>query len=294
MQKLDYVNLGCGTHFDARWINIDFISTNEHVMSHNLINGIPLADSSVSVVYHSHLLEHFSKAQAVKFINECYRVLKPGGIIRIATPDLERIIQEYQHAVSRLEEAPDDIIAQANYDWILIEMYDQAVRHSSGGEMVNFLSQDSICNIDYVYSRIGYEGETIRENLVKKKSTDNLHMEEQIKNNNIYSKIVWILKNPLIYLKDKIKYILFRDEIAHFKQMQIFTKIGQFRLGGEVHQWMYDRLSLNRLLTNAGFKNITIVNAFESSIPNWQEFRLDIKNNKPRKPDSIFIEAQKI
>ncbi|WP_250632757.1 class I SAM-dependent methyltransferase [Rhodoflexus caldus] len=292
MQKLDYVNLGCGSHFDVRWINIDFISSNNYVISHNLINGIPLSDNSVSVVYHSHVLEHFSKAQAIDFINECYRVLKHGGIIRIATPDLERIIQDYQNTIYYLEKNPDDVIAQANHEWIMIEMYDQCVRHSSGGEMVNFLSQDDVCNLDYVYSRIGYEGECLRENLLKNKK--NSHLQEEIKNKDFFTKIIWIIQNPLIYLKEKIKYILFKDEIMHFKQMEIFTKIGQFRLGGEVHQWMYDRFSLSRLLTNAGFSNIRIVNAFESSIPNWQEFNLDIKNNKTRKPDSIFIEAQKL
>jgi predicted SAM-dependent methyltransferase len=71
-------------------------------------------------------------------------------------------------------------------------------------------------------------------------------------------------------------------------------KIGQFRLSGEVHQWMYDEFSLSELLKECGFKNIKKVQANESSIPNFNKYLLDIeKDGSIRKPDSLFIEAIK-
>ncbi len=70
--------------------------------------------------------------------------------------------------------------------------------------------------------------------------------------------------------------------------------IGRFRLGGEIHQWMYDRYSLGQLLAKNGFVDIKVVNADESNIPNWNSFGLDIIGDKVRKPDSLFIEARKV
>ena len=50
---LHMVNLGCGHRHHPDWINIDIASTGPGVMAHNLSLGIPLADGSADVVYHS-------------------------------------------------------------------------------------------------------------------------------------------------------------------------------------------------------------------------------------------------
>lgn len=70
--------------------------------------------------------------------------------------------------------------------------------------------------------------------------------------------------------------------------------IGRFRLDGEVHQWMYDRFSLARLLQEAGFIDPTICTASDSQIPDWSSFHLDtIPDGTIIKPDLLFIEARK-
>ena len=70
--------------------------------------------------------------------------------------------------------------------------------------------------------------------------------------------------------------------------------VGRFRLGGEVHQWMYDRLSLARLLTVAGFDDVRVCSAIESSIAGFADYQLDADNSgSVRKPDSLFMEARK-
>lgn len=70
-------------------------------------------------------------------------------------------------------------------------------------------------------------------------------------------------------------------------------KVGSFRLGGEVHMWMYDRFSLSRLLDECGFKCIKIQTPHSSSIPEWSEYELDVKNDIIFDPTSLFMEAQK-
>ena len=70
--------------------------------------------------------------------------------------------------------------------------------------------------------------------------------------------------------------------------------IGKFKLSGEVHQWMYDKFSLSRLLRKINFKSIKICDASTSNIDNWKNFNLDTEpNGKVYKKYSLFIEAVK-
>lgn len=56
---------------------------------------IPLGDGSVEVLYSSHVLEHLTPDQAAAFLGEAKRVLEPGGVIRLAVPDLARLARRY-------------------------------------------------------------------------------------------------------------------------------------------------------------------------------------------------------
>jgi len=57
--------------------------------------GLPLADSSCEVLYSSHMIEHLDRDEVTKFLNEAFRVLVPGGIIRIAAPDINIQVRKY-------------------------------------------------------------------------------------------------------------------------------------------------------------------------------------------------------
>ena len=61
----------------------------------NVIKHIPLPDNSIEVLYTSHMLEHLDREEASLFLHEAYRVLEPKGIIRIAIPDLAKLINQY-------------------------------------------------------------------------------------------------------------------------------------------------------------------------------------------------------
>lgn len=277
---MKYLNLGCGVHFHAEWTNVDFVSTGEGVIAYNLTQGVPFEDNTFDVVYHSHVLEHFTRDGGKNFMLECCRVLKPNGIIRIAIPNLEAIINNYKLLLEQLKANPDDAYLQACYDWTMLEMYDQTVRNASGGEMVNYLSQDNIINEDFVIERCGYEVKYIIDNYRKDKKRT------QTQQSFYRPSIVQRLVNLPSTLKRKLlNYLLGSDTRA--------LKIGQFRLGGEIHSWMYDSFSLGRLLKSVGFEEIKECTVYESGIPNWNNFGLEIINGKIRKPDSLFIEARK-
>ena len=82
------LNLGCGTRFHPAWTNVDVRPVSPHVRICDVQKGLPFSDETFDVVYHSHLLEHLPREAALPFIKECYRVLRRGGIIRVAVPDL--------------------------------------------------------------------------------------------------------------------------------------------------------------------------------------------------------------
>jgi SAM-dependent methyltransferase len=56
----------------------------------------PFRDASVSCIYSSQMLEHLRKEDAMRCLSECYRVLKPGGVLRIHVPDLDGMITQYE------------------------------------------------------------------------------------------------------------------------------------------------------------------------------------------------------
>ncbi len=274
MNKANYLNLGCGATFHKDWTNVDFVSTGEGVIGYNLLAGVPFEDNRFDVVYHSHVLEHFPKDKAVYFIKECYRVLNKGGIIRIAIPDLERIAKNY---LKYLEESLNNVPKAAEkYEWSLLEMYDQVVRTESGGEMIGFIQDESKQVDDFLLERNGHEVQLLIDNLrIKNEPIEHV---PQKKNGFSFN-----LKNRV---KEKLKRILLKEDYQKLN-------IAQFRTGGEIHQWMYDRYSLKLLLQKCGFTDVQVVTAFTSSISDWNSFELDGKNNLVRKPDSLFVEARK-
>ncbi len=69
---------------------------NHFFVHHDFRYGIPLPDDSADYLYSSHFLEHLDKRMGHYLLVECYRVLKPGGALRIAAPDLEHAWRMYQ------------------------------------------------------------------------------------------------------------------------------------------------------------------------------------------------------
>lgn len=264
-----YINLGCGPKYskDKVWVNADMNVTSSDVIECNFLNGIPFGDSEFDLVYHSHVIEHFSKNDAEKFISECYRILNINGIIRIACPNLEIIAKEYlrnlERAYANEENGADD------YDWIMLELYDQTVRNTSGGNMLNYFKKKEVKNLDYVSQRVGAVAKEWHQNLSSEDPNKSLTKKEEKKS--FFSNLL----NGSSLSND--------EEKRH-------NDIGRFRLGGEIHQWMYDRFSLKRLLEKVGFTDVTIRTATDSFIDNWSSFGLD----NPEERASIFIEAKKI
>lgn len=261
------LNVGCGYKFHEDWVNADMAPASRGVMKVDLFRGIPFSDDYFDVVYHSQVLEHFPKEKAQLFLGECYRVLKPGGVLRVVVPDLENIVGEYKRLLDESLKDPNEM-SDANYDWIMLEMLDQMVRNFPGGGTADFLRQPIMVNEKYVMERIGLSGQFIRNNLMGESIIGNIKK--------AFSSIG-----------------MFKRALGRVLPRTKASRVGAYRLGGEVHMWLYDRYSLSRLLKGCGFVDVVRMNPFESGIPDWGRYQLDVKGGIAYDPTSLFMESRK-
>jgi SAM-dependent methyltransferase len=226
---------------------------------------LPFPDGDFDAVYHSHVLEHFPREGALRFLREAVRVLRPGGIMRVVVPDLEQIARVYLDKLVQGDEA--------DHEWMLLEMYDQTVRTSSGGAMKMWLQSPP--NGPFVRARIGAEADAVQQprslwQAIRARSPMDL---ARLARRQVARGVVRVVGGA--------------DALAALDE-------GGFRRSGEVHQWMYDALSLRRLLEQAGAGEVRRVDAFTSRIPDFARYHLDAADGVVRKPDSLFMEAARL
>jgi SAM-dependent methyltransferase len=107
------VNIGCGVSGLAGWHNLDNSPTiwisrvpllrrllktpawPRDVRRYDVRKGLPYPDNSVRYIYSSHAFEHFTRAESLAIAKDCFRVMVPGGVLRIVVPDLALIVREY-------------------------------------------------------------------------------------------------------------------------------------------------------------------------------------------------------
>ena len=80
------INLGCGTNRIPGWSN--------HDAEVNITRRLPWADDSADCVFVEHVVEHVTYPQALEFFREARRVLRTGGVLRVAVPSVERVWRE--------------------------------------------------------------------------------------------------------------------------------------------------------------------------------------------------------
>ena len=123
------INLACGNVFVSGdgWENLDYSARGAAVQQADLLGRLPLSDHCAALVYSSHFLEHVPRDMVIGFLEECYRVLEPNGVIRLVLPDLEELCKAYLH-YRKLGE-------HKKADFVVIQIIDQCVRRAPGGEL---------------------------------------------------------------------------------------------------------------------------------------------------------------
>lgn len=155
------LNLGCGWKMHWGWTNLDFspyarlvkhprlaqllaragllsalrqerlAKVDPEMTCHDLRDGIPFDDETFDVVYHSHFLEHLDREVAPIVLQQCRRVLKPGGILRVVVPDWETEVLNYRRAMEMCDRGePGAAEAHAR---AMDKMLEQIVRRRADG-----------------------------------------------------------------------------------------------------------------------------------------------------------------
>lgn len=89
------LHIGCQDHPLDGWLNADIYPKQSQVIYLDATKTFPFADNTFSYIFSEHMIEHISFQDGFQMIMECYRILKPGGKIRIATPDLAFLMNLY-------------------------------------------------------------------------------------------------------------------------------------------------------------------------------------------------------
>lgn len=86
--SLRRLHIGCGRHVLDGWLNTDRRPKTARVVRVDTRKKLPFPAASFQYVFSEHLIEHLDYADGARMLAECYRILSPGGKIRISTPDL--------------------------------------------------------------------------------------------------------------------------------------------------------------------------------------------------------------
>lgn len=260
------VNIACGNSYADGWLNLDYAPVSPAVIRANLLGRLPLGDASADVVYSSHFLEHIPRRRVAGFLAECFRVMKPGGQIRLVLPDMEELCREYlrQRGAGAHEKA----------DFVMLEMLDQCVRTEPGGELGAFYKNLSRRGAnDMVVYAAARTGEGLPNAPSEAPSSD---------------RATWAL------LRGRLERLYCRF-LTRFLPAAFLEQNVSFAGVGERHAWIYDFHTLSSLLEQAGFASIQKMNFNQSEIESFPLHTLDVTPaGRPRKGlGSMYVEARK-
>jgi predicted SAM-dependent methyltransferase len=86
------LQLGAGPNELPGWLCTDLTPVSSKVTYLDATKPFPFADNMFDFAFSEHMIEHIGLKQGLSMLGECWRVLKPGGTLRIATPDLEVLV----------------------------------------------------------------------------------------------------------------------------------------------------------------------------------------------------------
>ena len=113
------MQIGAGPNRLQGWLNTDYyVCDRQPLVPLNATRPFPIPDAVFDYVFSEHLIEHLSYESGLSMLRECHRVLKPGGMVRVATPALETLLAIYSPDRTPIQDryvrwASDQFVLQA-------------------------------------------------------------------------------------------------------------------------------------------------------------------------------------
>jgi predicted SAM-dependent methyltransferase len=114
MQELGLggIQFGSMTRLRPRWLSLDicrfvdlvgrttgpdriWVVDGGHFLEQDATRALPFEDGCFDRAYSEHFIEHIRPREAIAWLREVRRVLRPGGLMRLTTPDLRRYVEGY-------------------------------------------------------------------------------------------------------------------------------------------------------------------------------------------------------
>jgi SAM-dependent methyltransferase len=260
------------------WNQVHFTSapTREQpiLINHELNEPLPLPDGWFDGIYSRHIIEHLSPAANERFMRDIYRLLKLGGIYRVSTPDLEFHATEYLKCLHE-QAASASAENYTRYHWAVCNLIDQCVRELSGGEILKAMRRGEF-TLDYLRHMNGDSFDPFLQPSPAAPSPPPAR-----------ARLIRAVKNPMIVLRKIAGGI--RRRLRPRPPAKSYMELTHER-----NLWLFDRISLDRLFTDAGFRNVTAKDFFTSSIPAWKRYNFDESayGEYPLEP-SLYMEGTK-
>lgn len=105
------LHIGCGPHLLDGWLNADYEPKARSVLCLDATQRFPLPSDSFDTVFSEHMIEHVPHAGGAAMLSEVFRVLRPGGRVRITTPDFAFLVRLYAAS------AEPSSLQRAYIDW---------------------------------------------------------------------------------------------------------------------------------------------------------------------------------
>jgi predicted SAM-dependent methyltransferase len=101
------LHVGCGKHILSGWLNADTYLQDPSlpVYCFDASQKFPFADGTFAYAFSEHMIEHISYSAGLHMLRECLRVLKPHGVLRLSTPDLDFLLDLRRADKSPLQRA---------------------------------------------------------------------------------------------------------------------------------------------------------------------------------------------
>ena len=97
------LHLGCGGNILKGWLNTD-LHTHGPVSYLDASEPFPLEKNTLDYIFSEHMFEHLSYESGVSMLKECYRTLKPGGVLRLTMPRLDFLIKLYNEPYKEIHQ----------------------------------------------------------------------------------------------------------------------------------------------------------------------------------------------